>query len=243
MKILAIDTSSDICTVSICEDEKTIILKSSIEAKTHSVMLMPLIDECFKESSLELKDIELLAVCVGPGSFTGIRIGVSSVIAFADTNNIPSIGVTSLENLAYNILEENIPQNKMQNTIYISLLDAKNSNVYCGLYRYYNNKLNQFGELLAEDISCVLTKLNTLISSNPNFNTIHFVGDGALLYKELILQNIDFNNIIFAKKDYCYSRATSTSRSAFHQYINNEHTLVTPLYLKKSQAERELENK
>lgn len=243
MKILAIDTSSDICTVSICEDTKTLITYSSNEAKTHSIMLMPLIDKCFQDSDLELKDINLLAVCIGPGSFTGIRIGVSTIKAFADTNNIPCIGVTSLENLTYNLLEENIPQTKMQNTIYISMLDAKNSNVYCGLYRYFNNKLNQFGELLAEDISCIITKINTLISSNTNFNTIHFVGDGALLYKELIEQNLVFNNIVFAKKQDCISKATSTSKSALLQYNNNETTFVSPLYLKKSQAERELENK
>ena len=103
MKILAIDTSSKVCSVSILEDNNVIIEKHNDDEKTHSQKLIPLIDESFKESNLTLDEIDLLACSQGPGSFTGIRIGISTVKAFADVKHIPIIGVTSLESLAYNV--------------------------------------------------------------------------------------------------------------------------------------------
>ena len=89
MKILAIDTSSRICSVSILEDKNLIIEKHNNDEKTHSQKLMPLIDEIFKESKYELKNIDLLACSLGPGSFTGLRIGISTVKAFSDATKIP----------------------------------------------------------------------------------------------------------------------------------------------------------
>lgn len=79
MKILAIDTSSKICSVSILEDNNVIIEKHNDDEKTHSQKLMPLIDETLKQFDLTLDNIDLLACCQGPGSFTGIRIGISTV--------------------------------------------------------------------------------------------------------------------------------------------------------------------
>ena len=87
MKILAIDTSSKICSVSILEDNDVIIEKHTNDEKTHSQNLMPLVDEIFKESNLSLDDMGLLSCCLGPGSFTGIRIGIATIKAFADVKN------------------------------------------------------------------------------------------------------------------------------------------------------------
>lgn len=89
MKILAIDTSSKICSVSILEDKNLIIEKHNDDEKTHSQKLMPLIDEIFKESKYSLEDMGLLACCIGPGSFTGLRIGISTVKAFSDVTLVP----------------------------------------------------------------------------------------------------------------------------------------------------------
>ena len=99
MKILSIDTSSKNCSISIVEANNStfniISVKNNADEKTHSQKLMPLIDEMFKEVNLSLDNIDLLACCVGPGSFTGIRIGVATVKAFADVKGIPVVGVTS----------------------------------------------------------------------------------------------------------------------------------------------------
>ena len=87
MKILAIDTSSDICGVALLEDAILIDDNSLKNGKTHSENLMPLIDEILKRNKISLGDINLIACVVGPGSFTGIRIGVSTVKAIAEVYN------------------------------------------------------------------------------------------------------------------------------------------------------------
>ena len=105
MRILAVDTSSKNCSVSIVEVDndknfKIIAEENNNDERTHSVKLMPMIDNIFKSSNLILDNIDLLACCLGPGSFTGIRIGIATVKAFADAKNIPTVGITSLESLA-----------------------------------------------------------------------------------------------------------------------------------------------
>ena len=101
MKILSIDTASDICGVSIWEDENLICNLDSNTGRTHSENLMPMVENAFSKSNLSLKDVDLLVCDKGPGSFTGIRIGVATVKAFSDSMNIPSIGVNSLECYAH----------------------------------------------------------------------------------------------------------------------------------------------
>lgn len=177
MKILSIDTSSKICSVCILDNKNVIIEKHNNDEKTHSQKLMPLIDETFKEANLTLNDIDLLACCQGPGSFTGIRIGISTVKAFADIKNIPIIGVTSLESLAYNILED---------TVIASIIDAKNDNVYFALYELKNGIYNTIFEPVSDNINNIIDSL----SSSSISSKITFVGDGAVVHKELLKSRI-----------------------------------------------------
>lgn len=123
MKILAIDTTSQVCGVAILDDENLIIENSINNGLTHSENLMPLIKEALEKSNLALKDINLLACCTGPGSFTGIRIGVASCKAIAEVNNLSVADVSALESLAKNV-EENCA-NK------VALIDARNNQCYC----------------------------------------------------------------------------------------------------------------
>lgn len=89
MKILAIDTSSKNASVAITEDEKELIELNNSEEKTHSQKLMPMIDEVLKKLDLSLDDIDLISCSLGPGSFTGVRIGIATAKAFADSKAIP----------------------------------------------------------------------------------------------------------------------------------------------------------
>ena len=123
MKILAIDTSSKVCSVAITEDNQKIIELHSDDEKTHSVKLMPMIDEAFKSTNLTLDNMDLLACSVGPGSFTGVRIGISTIKAFADAKGIPVVQVSSLEGLAYNMIDETIPATQLASTLFCSLLN------------------------------------------------------------------------------------------------------------------------
>ena len=112
MKILAVDTSSKLCSVAILEDTNLIKKLELDNGLTHSETLMPLIKQLLNECELSLNDIDLLVSDIGPGSFTGIRIGVSTCKAFSDSLNIPCVGVSSLEVLAYNIKDDGIIMSK-----------------------------------------------------------------------------------------------------------------------------------
>ena len=165
MKILSIDTASDLCTVAVLEDENCIKEIIVDDARNHSEKIMPVIEQSLSEANLTLKDINLLVCDKGPGSFTGIRIGVGTVLAFQDTLGIPCVGISSLEALAYNVKE---------NGLICSLIDAKNNNVYFGLFRLENNEYKQLSDLNFKTIDETIQILKSYTSP------ITFVGDGAI---------------------------------------------------------------
>lgn len=249
MKILAIDTSSKVCSVAITEDTRKIIELHNNDEKTHSVKLMPMIDEVFHSSGLTLNDMDLLACSLGPGSFTGVRIGISTIKAFTDVTSTPVVGVSSLEGLVYNMIDKNTPSAQLSSTLFCSMIDAKNNNVYCGLYRYYNNCLNQITDLIAENIDTVIAKINTIIHTFDNqFSQIVFVGDGTIVYRNLLEEEFISSNINtnFAQGERNDSNSLSIAISAYMKYKNGEFGdthILSPLYLRKSQAERALDEK
>lgn len=236
MKVLAIDTSSKICSVSILEDDITLVSLYNDDEKTHSVKLMPMINEAFQKANLTLDDISLLACCIGPGSFTGVRIGIATIKAFADVKKIPTIGVTSLESLAYNV--ENMSKNS---ELVCSLIDAKNGNVYYGLYKISNH----YPQLISMSLDNIDNAINTIQNNmkNENINNAIFVGDGANIYKDKILSNIA--NSTFAPEKNLQD-STSIAKVGLNKYLNKEQNFsnsLSPIYLKKSQAEIALEEK
>ncbi len=218
MKNLAIDTSSSICSVAILENDKLIDEENLNDGRTHSENLMPLIDKVLKRNSLDIKDIEMISCCTGPGSFTGIRIGVATIKAMAEVLNIKISSVTSLEILAKNV--EN------SETI-VSLIDARNNQVYCGIFdKEYNKKQ----EYLADDI-------NSIIEFLKKYENISFVGNGAVLHKELLTNSL--KNVDFADKN--EQSATNCGKIGYKKSLeNNIYTAdtIVPIYLRKSQAER-----
>lgn len=150
------------------------------------------------------------------GSFTGIRIGISSIKAIAESLNIPVIEVSSLEALAYNI------KNADCNTI-CSLIDARNNQVYCGIF---DNNYDLLEDYLADDINYILDALS-------KYENIVFVGDGAVFHKDLLnIHNFTYDNFIHSK---------NIAKCAYKK-LKNKNTktadTIIPLYLRKSQAER-----
>ena len=227
MKILSIDTASNLCTVAILENTKCIKEITVNDARNHSEKIMPVIEQALKETNLSLKNINLIVCDKGPGSFTGIRIGVGTVLAFQDSLNIPCVGISSLEALAYNI---------PQDGLICSLIDAKNNNVYYGLFKHSANEYSQIGTLEFKTIDDAISTLKSQADLNA---TIYFVGDGAVTNKTVIEENIP--NCIFAEKNDLSSYSLGVA--GYNTYIKNRQTSVMPLYLRKSQAERALEEK
>lgn len=218
MKILAIDTSSKICSVAILEDSHVVDELNLDDGKTHSENLMPLIDQILKKNDLDIKQIEMLACCVGPGSFTGIRIGVATIKPIAEVLKIKIASVTSLETLSKNVENEE--------TI-VSLIDAKNNQVYAGIFdKNYNKK----EEYIADDI-------NVVIEIMKKYDNIICTGDGAILHHDLLdekLSKVRFSDINIQS-------ARNVGKIGYKKYLENNLMTadeIIPIYLRKSQAER-----
>lgn len=247
MKILSIDTSSSIASVAIVEDFTPLITLDNADEKTHSQKLMPMIDEAFKKTGLSLNDIQLIACSLGPGSFTGVRIGIATAKAFVDSRNIPAVGVSSLEGLAYST---------QQDGYICCLLNANHDNVYAGIFNMaHQNELFQtlesnYSFLNLKDDKSTLTG-NSLISfiqqNIPASSPIYFVGDIVMLYKDL-LQNLPISNkknIITLQKP-AVSSSISIAKAGYTKYKNGNYgnsSILSPLYLRKSQAELALDAK
>lgn len=218
MKILAIDTSSPICSVAILENDNLVDEINLDDGRTHSENLMPLIDSVLKRNKLDIKDIEMISCCVGPGSFTGIRIGVSTIKPMAEILNIKIASVTSLEVLARNI--ENAE------TI-VSLIDARNNQVYCGIF---DQKYNKKEEYLADDI-------NNVIEVLKKYENIVLTGSGTILHKELLIKSL-------ISPKFCSENnqsAKNCGKIGYKKYVENnlcDSDTIIPIYLRKSQAER-----
>lgn len=218
MKILAIDTSSSVCSVAILEDDKLIDKNEIDDGKTHSENLMPLLDEVLKRNSIDIKDINMIACTVGPGSFTGIRIGVATIKPIAEVLNIKVASVMSLEALARNVESEE--------TI-VSLIDARNDQVYCGIFdKDYNPK----EDYIADDINAVIKVLE-------KYENITFVGNGAILHQELLKNNL--KEVKFSENN--KQTAENVGKIGYKKFLGNNlcsADTIMPVYLRKSQAER-----
>lgn len=211
MLTLAISTSSKICSVALLENDKTIKELNIDNLKTHSENLIPLIDQLFKITNKNVSELSLIACDVGPGSFTGIRIGISTAKAIAEVNQIPVVSCSSLEGLSYNC---------NSNTI-CSLIDARNNQVYCGIFDTNHQLIKDY---MADDI-------NIIIENLPEVK-ICFVGDGAIIHENLLKGMFAEDNNI---------HASNIGICAYNKYkkgITETADSIVPMYLRKSQAER-----
>lgn len=224
MKILGIETSSKVCAVALSENDKLIKEKILEDENTHSVKLMPLVDELLKETKTELKDIELFSCDKGPGSFTGIRIGIATVKAFLDATNKKAIGVSSLEILAYNSTNDGI---------ICSIIDARNNNVYCGFFERKDNIIKQIGKLKFDTIENILEEAKKMKGK------ITFIGDASKNYKEQIVETME-KQAIFETE---VANKLNARNINLISYIKRDEAVDTnkllPDYLRKSNAERQ----
>lgn len=232
MKILAVDTSSKLCSVAILED-KNLIKKLELDnGLTHSETLMPLIQQLLNECSLSLNNINLLVSDIGPGSFTGIRIGVSSCKAFSDSLNIPCVGISSLEVLAYNIQNDGI---------ICSTIDCKNNNCYFALYELNSGNYNVLIEPCAKSVNDVLDLLNSQYYNK----CISFVGDGIPSEKLHSIYDNNADSEVTKNIISSYINVENLGTAGYKKFINNKKIgeEILPLYLKKPQAQIQLEEK
>lgn len=225
MIILALDTSAATASAAVTQDGYLTGEISIRNGKTHSQKVIPMIESMLESLDHKSKDIDLFAVANGPGSFTGLRIGVVTMKAMAYALNKPIVEVSTLMALACTVDE--------QEGLVCPIMDARNRQVYTGLYKIGNDSVS----ILQQECGIKIEELiNTLKSHNT---TIHFVGDAVPLYKDFITeQGI---KAYYASDDIFTHRAATVAWIAGLKHNNGKITdafQAVPNYLRKSQAER-----
>ncbi|MGY3776684.1 tRNA (adenosine(37)-N6)-threonylcarbamoyltransferase complex dimerization subunit type 1 TsaB [Helcococcus sueciensis] len=220
MRILAVDTSTMMSSISILEDDKIIADSSINQEETHSEMLVPLIKRMLDDLKIKANDIDLFAIAKGPGSFTGLRIGMTSLKAMAQALDKPIIGVSTLKGMAYSIMNDGYV---------LAIIDARGNRYFAGLYKWNNNQLEmQFEEIIEENVLEEriqeidrITIVGEAISKLPNkikeFSNVKLSHPG-------LNNGISRNIAVLAKEKYEKGEIDNTFN-------------ITPNYLRKSQAE------
>lgn len=230
MKILAVDTSATAASVAVAEENKLIGEFSINTALTHSQTLMPMVDELLKNTGLSVNDIDAVAVNAGPGSFTGVRIGVAAVKGIAFPKNLPCVSVSTLESMAYNLLG--------YDCVVCSVMDARCSQVYNALFKVNGYTVTR----MTDDRALSLTDLKLELQNIRE--KIVLVGDGAVLCSKFL--DSELENVMLAPFNNRIQTASSVAYAAFEK-INNGETLTVdelmPVYLRLPQAQRELNKK
>lgn len=229
MNILGIDTTTKIASCSVLNNKKYYI-KSIDNEITHSEKLLPIIDETLIESGTDLDGINILACINGPGSFTGLRIGLATIKAFAQVKDLPIFSISSIDLItytAYKKLEEN------NETYILSLIDARNNRVYYGI-----NKLNfKNNKILIEKIKDVDNDTidNVLYNIKDNYKDLIIAGNCIDKFQDTLspISN-KLLNIYPTTNDLinCYLNLHDTSKYMYNAYS------LDALYARKSQAER-----
>lgn len=226
MLILAIDTATKIGSVALYDDEVGIVGEINLYVKVnHSNVIMKSIDSLFALSGYTIKDVDKIAVTTGPGSFTGIRIGVAIAKGLAYSLKKPIIGINELDVLA--------ETGEEREGLIVPLIDARKERVYYSQYKYENGKLIRKEEYKDGELRDILKNLKD--------EKVVFIGDGATVNQELIEEIMEERNIIFSKVN-SIPRAAMAAQMALHHEDDNIYTLE-PFYLNKSQAEREKEER
>ncbi len=211
--ILNIETSTKNCSISIARSGEVISIKELNNGNySHAEMLHPLINEALLESKLTIKDIEAIAVGKGPGSYTGLRIGVSAAKGLCFANDIPLISINSLEILAQSM--------KIDSGLIIPMIDARRMEVYAAIY---DKNYNLYRETKAEIIDS-----HSFLAELQN-QKVYFLGDGAEKCKEMIRSK----NAIFI--DHLFPSAKNMALLSYRKYtqkIFEDVAYFEPFYLK-----------
>lgn len=225
LAILAVDTATRCCSVAVRERDRLAAEMTVVSEHTHSVHLMGMIRETLKMADRELAAIDGFAVAIGPGSFTGLRIGISTVKALAFAAGKRCAGVSSLEALALACLP-------WPHGIW-ALMDARKGEVYAGHYRGRSGVLERLGSEQVLSLEAALRATDT-----PHL----FVGDGAERYRERI-QSILGDLASFAAPERHFSRAETLARLAQPLLAEGrglDPERLVPRYLRQSDAELRL---
>lgn len=223
MLILAVDTTTPWGSTALLEDERVSAEFSVESPATHSARLMRTIDCLLAAAGRTIKDVEAFAAAAGPGSFTGIRIGLSAVKALALASGRPAVAVSTLEALA-------LKGAAFQARLVAPMLDAKKNELYAALFEVSSKSRRELLPQAAYDPDAFFSRL-------PSGRVIHFVGNGVRLYERKLLGYMRDKARLLDRSDFL---AAEVGRLGYRKLLAGELTNaagLAPVYLRKSQAE------
>ncbi len=227
MLTLAFDSTAKAASVAVTDSEKLLALYSIDNGLTQSELLMPMAENILKSLGLTFSDIELLACSVGPGSFTGVRIGTALVKGIAFGKGIPCASVSTLEALAENLAGIE--------GIIVPAMDARRQQVYTAIFEYEGGVMKR----LTEDMAISLTELRDRLKDFEGM-PIYVVGDGyAVAHKALTASGISLSETpVLLREENAYSVAKVAAKLHAEGKTTNDLQHL-PTYLRVPQAERE----
>ncbi|WP_455484249.1 tRNA (adenosine(37)-N6)-threonylcarbamoyltransferase complex dimerization subunit type 1 TsaB [Eubacterium sp.] len=219
--LLSMDSSAVTASVALTDGDEIIKSEFVNSGLTHSETLLPMITRVM--DGRKYSELDGIAITAGPGSFTGVRIGVATVKGLAFNDDIPCYSVSTLEAIAYNFVDKN--------AVVCAVMDARRMQFYNALFRVQNGKV----ERLCDDRAISIEDLRNELKQ---YDKVIIAGDGA----KLCFQNIELENCTLADEDRIYQNAVGVAKAAQNKNAISPKALM-PVYLRQSQAERELKLK
>ena len=232
MKILAVDTTATSASVAVCEGNTVLAMYTQKNGLTHSETLLPMIEAALKNLKLTVDDIDMFAVSEGPGSFTGVRIGVAALKGLAFGKKKICIGTSTLDALARNA--QGLPGHFLA----VPVMDARRQQLYNAVFEYSDGELTR----LCEDRLISAKELEAELSGAEI--PVYFFGDGYS-----IAQKLEIPSKVSTPKILILQNGASVAASALAKYESSDDKdrftdlALSPKYLRASQAEREEERK
>ena len=228
MKILAVDTAAKSCSAAVIDGDRLLAELTAVKDQTHSRHLLKIIDTVIGMAGLKVAQLDGFAVSIGPGSFTGLRIGISSIKGLAFSLNKPLVGVSSLEALAF--------QCNPYPYLICPVLDARKQEVYYCRYRSKN------GLLVKDGIEQVAPPADALCGIRE---PCLFAGDGARLYRKLIQAELgELAHFVAGSQHIIRASAVAwLSLSRFKRRETDDVQVLVPQYIRKSEAELKIRGK
>jgi tRNA threonylcarbamoyladenosine biosynthesis protein TsaB len=229
MRILAIETSTMLGGVAIMDEAEGLIIETRLNVKTtHSERLMTVVDHALKQAGLGISDIDVFGVAIGPGSFTGLRIGLSTVKGFSYATGKPIVSIPSLEAFAWNFPYSAHPV--------CTMFDARKKEVYAAVFRWGDSGF----ERVMDEVSIKPADLVSTLDGK-----VIFAGEGALIYRETIVE-IAGKNALFPALHSMVPSPSNVARLGLRKALRGdfaEPVSLVPYYIRRSEAEVKMGNR
>ena len=228
MLILALDSTAQVGSAALCEDEKLIAEYTINTGHTHSETLLPMVESVLKIAGYTVDDVDLFVCTAGPGSFTGVRIGASTIKGMAFGKDRPCIGVSTLEALALNGVA--------LDGILCPAMNARRQQVYNALFASDGTSLTR----LCEDRALAITELGEELATKCPDLPVYLMGDGAKLVYDALSESLG-ERLVMLPERLIHQSGYNTAMAGLRLYREGVRTTdfeLAPIYLRPSQAER-----